>query len=211
MLALRGLQPVTVRTSRHASSARRIAGRPFATASAGLVCVLLWLLAGCSGPRQVWMGRERIDLWAVPEGATVFADSPKEPENEVFSAGEGRVRLAGAVNEAVSFQVAFRSDQPATIANVSVGDLRGRDQVIPADRAAFFREVRVPVGDYPAWFLRLTPYLKQPRSYPDVLVPLAAPRGALPIELGQARLKPSGVRSASRRARRPAGTNPNCG
>jgi ABC transporter DrrB family efflux protein len=46
-----------------------------------------------------------------------------------------------------------------------------------------FREARVLVTDYPAWFLRLTPYLRGPRRYPDVLVPLAAPRGGLPIEL----------------------------
>ncbi len=125
----------------------------------------------------------RLDLWVVPECTTVFPDSPIEPENEVFSAGEGHIRLAGAVNEVVAFQVAFRSDRAEAITGLSLEDLRAGDRVVAGDQAAFFREVRLAVDDYPAWFLRLTPFLKETRLYPDVLVPLEAPRGALPIEL----------------------------
>ena len=162
---------------------RRITDWSKKTGAACLAFAFVGYLAGCSNPTQLWFSRERIDIWAVPEGATIFADSTREAENEVFSTGEGRVRLAGAINEAVSFQVAFRSERPANLASVSMSDLRFHDQAIPADRVAFFKETRVSVADYPAWFLRLTPYLRQPRGYPDILVPLDAPRGGLPIEL----------------------------
>ncbi len=133
---------------------------------------------------MVWPMSGLLDVWAVPECTTVFPDSTKEPENEVFSAGEGHVRLAGAVNEVVAFQVVFRSDRGGSIVDVSLDDLRAGDRVVPGAGAAFFREVRLAVSDYPAWFLRLTPLLRQARLYPDVLVPLGAPRGGLPIELG---------------------------
>lgn len=156
---------------------------PIAEIVARLFCACFLLVVGCQRPVGTWLGATRLEVWAVPEGATVFPDAAKEPENEVFSAGERRIRLAGAVNEVVAFQVVVRSSQPASITQVALDDLRAGGQVIPADRSAMFRQARVLVTDYPAWFLRLTPYLREPRRYPDVLVPLAAPRGGLPIEL----------------------------
>lgn len=178
----------SVRVMGALSPVRRISVFRLATGPVGLACGLFCLYAGCTAPPGGWLAPQQIDVWAVPEGATVFQDSTREPENEVFIAGESRVRLAGAINEVVAFQLVIRSRGRARIANVGVEDFLGSGATIPSDRMALFREIRIPVEDYPAWFLRLTPLLRQPRAYPDILVPLSAPRGGLPIELqsGQA-------------------------
>jgi len=145
--------------------------------------LLVLTLPGLAGCGSYWAGRDRVQVWAVPQGVTVFPDAAPDLENEVFSAADGRIRLGAAVNEVVAFQLVFRGDEAGSIWGVTVGDLHQGDHVIPADQVALFREARVPVSEYPTWYLRLTPHLRRLRQFPDLLVPLSAPRGALPIAL----------------------------
>ncbi|HOW69191.1 MAG TPA: DUF4091 domain-containing protein [Phycisphaerae bacterium] len=145
-----------------------------------IVGLSLPIMAGCAsftaatGPIQVWV---------VPESVTVHPDALPEGENEVYREADGRVRLSAAVNETVAFQIVMRTRQAGRVTSVALDPLRMGDQTVGLDRIALFREVRVPVEDYPAWYLRLTPDLRRLRFFPDVLVPLTAPRGALPISL----------------------------
>lgn len=125
-----------------------------------------------------------VGLWAVPESAVVLPDAEPELENEVYTDAGRTIRVASAINEIISFQIALRGGKsPVSIRNFTPSDLRQGEQVIPARQIRFYREVRVPVTDYPAWYLRLTPELRARREYGDVLVPLAAPKGGLPIEV----------------------------
>jgi len=162
------------------------------------LCFVLPTLVGCQGN---WAGWDRIQIWAVPQGATIFPDATIDLENAVFSAAEGRIRLEAAVNEVVAFQIVFRSDNGSGISQLIVDDLRQEEHVIPADQISLFRELRVPVTDYPTWYLRLTPYLRSLRFFPDVLVPLSAPRGTLPIALA-----PGGCEAVWVEIRVPPGT-----
>ncbi len=141
-------------------------------------------LAGCSGPWFASPGGVR--MWAVPESATLLPQTAPDPENTVYSETKQTVRLESAINETVSFQLAFRGEfgRPV-VTGVSVADLQQGDRVIPAaGHVRIYRELRLAAEDYPAWYLRLTPNLRERREIPDILVPLAAPRGALPINVG---------------------------
>jgi len=147
----------------------------------GLVAILP-ALGGC----VEWFGPPGgVRMWAAPDSAILLPQTPPELENEVYSSTASSIRLEAAVNEVVSFQVAFRGESGSPrVVNVSVTDLQQQDRRIPAaDCVRIYRQKRLPVHEYPSWFLRLTPDLREYREYPDILVPLTAPRGALPIEL----------------------------
>jgi len=148
---------------------------------AGVGLVLSFsFLAGCRGFEGSAVA---LRIWAVPEERIIFPDTKPEAENDVFSRSEGGVRVAGAVGETVSFQLVLASDVPVLVRSVTVDDLRKDADVISADRVTFYRQRRVLVRDYPSWYLRLTPDLRRDRLFPDVLVPLTAPRGGLPVRV----------------------------
>ncbi len=104
---------------------------------------------------------------------------------EVYSDSAKCIRLDAAINEIVSFQLALKTAgaAAATVRNVQMTELRQGEALIRPEQVRIYRQLRVAVEDYPAWYLRLTPYLRQKREYPDILVPLVAPQGALPINL----------------------------
>ncbi len=125
-----------------------------------------------------------VQIWAVPDMATVFPDSSVNAENEVYTAAGRTIRLQSAINETVSFQLAMRAEGgPATLLGIQADPLQQGPRTITPGAFRFYRELRREVVDYPTWFLRLTPELAQPREYPDALVPFGAPTGALPMPL----------------------------
>jgi len=148
-----------------------------------LLTILVLALSGCGGgPVVRQTGPVRI--WAAPESVVVFPRTPIERENEVYSEADGIIRLAGAVNESVAFQLIFTAERsPGTVQSITLTDLRQGDASIPADHVRLYREVRVPVSNYPTWYLRLAADLRVSKQFPDPLVPLTAPRGALPIRV----------------------------
>lgn len=141
------------------------------------------LLAGCGTGSP--LGSRQIDVWAVPASETVFPGQQPTSHADVYSEADKAVQLEAAINEIISFQLALKSSAGGTVAvnNIRLTDFRQGDATIPVNCIRVFRQVRSLIQDYPAWYLRLTPYLRAPREYPDVLVPLAAPKGALPILL----------------------------
>ncbi|MGQ9652377.1 MAG: hypothetical protein ACUVXJ_19975, partial [Phycisphaerae bacterium] len=145
---------------------------------AGLV-----FLSGCNGGMTIGSGG--VQVWPVPASITVFSDAVPASYPELYRDTEKVIRIDAAVNEIVSFQLAMRpqGDIPAGVRNVRLTDFRQSGLSIAASHARVYRELRIPVEDYPAWYLRLTPYLRAKREYPDVLVPLESPKGALPIDL----------------------------
>jgi len=148
-----------------------------------LATAALSLLVGCGGGVSIGSGGVRI--WPVPASAVIFSDSPPVSYPDIYSSTEKSIRINAAVNEIVSFQLAMRAEgtAPAGVRNLRLTDFRQSGAVISVSRVRAYRELRIPVEDYPAWYLRLTPYLRARREYPDVLVPLESPEGALPIDL----------------------------
>ena len=143
--------------------------------------ILVLALTGCGGG-QVVRQTGPVHIWAAPESVVIFPKTPIERENEVYSEADGLIRLAGAVNESVAFQLVFSADRaPGTIQSITLTDLRQGSAAIPADHVRLYRELWVPVEDYPTWYLRLASDLRVSKEFPDPLVPLTAPRGALPI------------------------------
>jgi hypothetical protein len=128
-------------------------------------------------------GGGTLKAWAAPESAVIARDTPPEADNDVFSAASHLVRLDAAVNESAAFQLVLTAEggRPATVREVKFDDFRQGDRVIPAARARLYRAAWVSVTDYPSWYLRLTPHLRQPRQIADALIPLTAPKGGLPI------------------------------
>lgn len=140
------------------------------------------MFGGCS---QWFAGSGPVQMWAVPDSAMLLPDSPPDLENDVFSHTTGSIRLEAAVNEVVSFQLALRgqSGNPS-LQSVRIGDFQQQDRVLPAaGNVRLYREDRIAVDEYPTWYLRLTPDLREHREIPDILVPIDAPRGGLPALL----------------------------
>lgn len=142
-------------------------------------------LVGLSGCIEMGGGVRNLHIWAVPDWVTVSRDAVAESENAVFSEAAWRIRLQAAVNETVACQIILKniSTQSVTIWGIRVSDLTLDKHTIPADQNTLYLQQWITVQDYPSWYLRLTPYLREKRDYPDPLIPLTAPRGALPINL----------------------------
>ncbi len=69
--------------------------------------VVLPMIAGCGQ----WFGSPGgVRMWAAPESAVMFPQTLPDLENEVYSNTTKTVRLEAAVNEVVSFQLAFRGN-----------------------------------------------------------------------------------------------------
>ena len=138
-------------------------------------------LTGCSG---LWVELGDLRLWAVPDSVTILGDALPEAENEVYTDPERSIRVNTAINEVASFQLVMASvGASVNVWGVTVADLRQGESVIPAEQVRLYRQERVVAEDFPVWYLRLTSELRSPKRIPDPLIPLTAPRGALPIEL----------------------------
>jgi hypothetical protein len=142
-----------------------------------VVLTLLGGVAGCDlgGPVTVWVLSDTTELR--PE------DAPRL-ESRVFSAERRQVVLRSPINAHAAFQVALAArDLPATV-DVSLSDFRGPAGVLAADELIErFRVGRVPVAEYPAWYVSHTGRNATPREFFDPLVPWKAPRGGGPIAL----------------------------
>ena len=140
-------------------------------------------LAGCADVRMAGF-KGPIQLWAVPDHAQVFPDSARETENEVFSDADGTVRIEAAVNETVAFQLVVQaSGDRGSIDRLRSSGFSREGASIPPDAIRLYRAADVEISRFPSWYLRLSPYLNEARRFSDVLIPIDAPRGALPARL----------------------------
>jgi len=155
--------------------------RPTRTAT----LVLLTALLSAGGCMPWFSAPGGVRMWAAPDHAVLLPQTPPEPENEVYSSTSQSIRLESAVNEVVSFQLAFQGEFGSPVVHsLSVADFRQADRSIPATQCVrLYRQARLAVEDYPTWYLRLTPHLREYREYPDILIPLTAPRGGMPIHV----------------------------
>lgn len=151
------------------------------------VCMALLPLAvaGC----QEWagpVGGGRVTFWAAPEGQFVERTTPEETENAVFSRSNNAIRLEGAVNETAACQVVLRgaSRRATAISNVRVDAFEPPDgRAISSEHVRLYRLAWIAMDTYPSWYLRLGGDIRRSREYPDVLIPLSASQGAVPLTL----------------------------
>lgn len=137
-----------------------------------------------SGCNDLMMTAGDLRLWAVPD--TIAAERAAQPEgdNDIFEAASQRVRLTAAVNEGVSFQVLLRADAAtARVIDAKLEDWVGAQMRLPATAGRIYRLGWVTASQYPTWYLRLTPHLRETRQIADVLIPIEAPSGGLPIDV----------------------------
>lgn len=147
--------------------------------------VVLPLLGGCLDPLT---GRN-VAVWAVPGDDPLLADSPPRPENPIYSATRGTLRLTAALNETVAFQVAVRTTAPpAGPFDVRLDHLRGpSDALVPGANIAVYRAHYTRVEDFGSWYPDHTGKSAVPTLFPDILVPWDAPKGGGPLRLTEAR------------------------
>ncbi|HUV13640.1 MAG TPA: DUF4091 domain-containing protein [Acidobacteriota bacterium] len=120
---------------------------------------------------------DKVKVWAVPSIQKVRPEAPVEAANLVWDARAKTVKVAGARNEHVPFQLVISTEPPANRYLkpadgfwVEVTELRSSDNQIPGERVDLFFEHAIlcygkssPVGDTGFW--------------PDALAPLTEPFG----------------------------------
>lgn len=153
--------------------AARLAGGPF----------LLVLCTGC-----ISIGPARFNAWIVNDTAEILARTPPAPENDVYSASRGGVRLSAARGETVAFQLVLTtSAAPQGPFDVTLTDLVGPG-TLPATRAVqFYRVQYVRCENFPAWYPEHTGRPAAPIAIPDIAIPWDAPRGGGPLTLDGSR------------------------
>lgn len=161
-----------------ANSARRAAIR----LTALVLCIVV---AGCmpGGPAR------QVSVWIVSGDDDLSADSPPNPENDIYSASRGEVRVDAALNETLAFQVVLRTTAPlAGPFEVRVSDLRGPSgRLTAADVVTRYRVQYARVESFRSWYPPHTGRPAIPTLFPDILVPWDAPRGGGPLLLSEAR------------------------
>ena len=145
-----------------------------ASAAATMACA-----AGCQ-----WPATTGLPIWAAEPEQQIFPESPSQADNEIFSQSRASIALAGAVNETLSFQLVVPGREVAdAVSSIGMTSLVGRDAAIPDENTAIYRIACISVGSYPAWFYQRTPYRRETREFPDVLIPVTAGSTALPAQL----------------------------
>jgi len=128
-------------------------------------------------------GGIRADVWVFDPSSA--APSPVR-ETTPSKPGEAapRVRLAGAINETLSFCFAIRPDGEAIQRpDVRVAPMTSAAGRIDPSAVTLYRMHAVKVREFPGWHIRSIPPRLRAFEPLDVLVPIRAPRGGLPATL----------------------------
>lgn len=146
--------------------------------------MVLFGVGGCVGP-----GPRGVTCWLVDGGEELTLSTPPQPENEIFSASAGELRLTAALNEILGVQLALRTNTPpAGPFDVRVSDLISISGRLPADRTwRLYRAQLTRIEQFRNWYPVHTGQPALPTLVPDVLVPWNAPRGGGPVVLTEPR------------------------
>ncbi len=142
------------------------------------LCLLSALLGGCGG------GESALRTWSASDMAQLTERGPAAAEPWAVDPLHGTVKLFGAGNETVAFQLVLdaEADSPLQDIRVSVGPLTGPGRIEPT-QVDLFRQWPVAVRDYPGWYLRTADRPAEPASFYDALIPADAPRHGMPWSL----------------------------
>jgi len=126
---------------------------------------------------------EGANVWVVDPSPT---DTPPTTEKPVGQSDRPvpRVRLAGAINETLSFSFAVRAGKKAIPRpDFRVAALTSVQGTIDPSAVTLYRMHGVEVSEFPGWHIRSIPPRMRNRQPLDVLVPVRASRGGLPAAL----------------------------
>ncbi|MEK7755801.1 MAG: hypothetical protein AAB385_01160, partial [Planctomycetota bacterium] len=122
-------------------------------------------------------------VWVVDPSSTApppTAETPVGQSDRLVP----RVRLAGAINETLSFSFAVRAGKKAIPRpDFRVAPLTSVQGKIDPSAVTLYRIHGVEVGEFPGWHIRSIPPRLRERRPLDALVPIRAPRGGLPATL----------------------------
>ena len=148
---------------------------------------LLLLVTGCVAPGTTRRPNQPrpLTVWAVGESTDLARDSEPEFETEIYSASQDRINLVAAINETVGFQLALRSELPASdTLDLSIADLNGSaGNLTSRENVRVFRVHDREVARFASWYPEHTGRSATPRNFADVLVPWDAPRGGGPLRM----------------------------
>lgn len=139
---------------------------------------------GCLSPTP-----RALTVWLASGDEEIATDTPPNPENDVYSAARGRLRLRAALNETLGVQLALRTaTPPAGPFDVYVSDLVGPEDTLAARTAiSLYRVHYTRVERFRSWYPQYTGRTATPTLLPDILVPWEAPRGGGPLRLSESR------------------------
>ncbi|MFH1150703.1 MAG: glycoside hydrolase domain-containing protein [Actinomycetota bacterium] len=121
-------------------------------------------------------------VWVATDCQKVKRDTPVGGACHIWSPGDNTVRLKGARNEYLAFQVIVRADSALSGVNVSRGGLSGPGGTIGASNVTLFREKYLQVTE-PSTAMYGDPSSDGTGWYPDPLVPLDAPTWGAPFDI----------------------------
>ncbi len=149
-------------------------------AAVGLIATVA---GGCASVRVASPIMEALDVRVLGEMTQVPPRGAVDEAALLYGPGVETVRVAGAANETVSFQVLVDAgDTPLEAVRVAVSDLTAADgRRVEAERIELFRQVPVP-AELPPWAVRLGREAPDGEVY-DLLVPVDAPVGGEPFDL----------------------------
>ncbi|MBN2560899.1 MAG: DUF4091 domain-containing protein [Phycisphaerae bacterium] len=111
----------------------------------------------------------------------VEADQPPRADTLTFVQAENVIRLQGAVNGIVAFQLVIPATTGQAVGvELAAEDLLGPASTIHRDAVRMYRQWPITIERYPNWYLR-SQGLRRSRDVPDVLVPIDAPRHGQPF------------------------------
>ena len=151
-----------------------------------LGCLIAMMATGCSpqpagGGRRLSPRPSKTPPTAVRTGrGSLEIDS----ESDGFDPLTSRLSIAGAINETITFDLRMRAiGAPVQNIDVSLRPLRSQGGPIRGARLRLFRVRPVSVSHWPGWHVKTIDASARQRTIYDVVVPIDAPRGALPASL----------------------------
>ncbi len=125
------------------------------------------------------------DVWAEGPSTVKGEGKASKSQSRFYDRETGGMRVVGLPGETVGFQIVLDGSK-SSAGGISVGaeDLLNGDRRIERANIAFFRQWPVKVVEFENWYLRnVGP--REPREYPDVLVPVDAPEHGQPFRIAR--------------------------
>ena len=154
------------------------------------LCIATVLISGLlSGCRRLNISflpepERELSAWVADEMTNLTDRTPPTNAPDVYDAEARTVKLFGAANETLCFQLVIEAGPEGESGlELAWTDLTAGKETIPAAHVSAFRMMPVRVEEYPPWHLRLTDAPPRPATFYDALAPIDAPKAGQPFAL----------------------------
>ncbi len=125
--------------------------------------------AGCTTTNPV------VSIWQVRGEERDLGFDLRESHGELISVAGSTIRLSGAINEVLDFEIGLRASSHVIDAALEFELLRCQSTGHVLSAAKMYRVHRVPVPSWPGWHIRTRSEAQREPNPWDVLVPIDAP------------------------------------